>query len=64
MLEEYFEGEVPIYLLPKLRMKDELRIFSYPRGVTLNIRGEVLRVEVCGAEFVFDMLMQPLRKIL
>ncbi|WP_410770745.1 hypothetical protein [Fontibacillus sp. BL9] len=64
MLEEYFKGKLPVFHLPKIRMNEELRIYSFPRGFTINSQGQVLRVEICGQEFIFDLLRKPLRKLL
>ncbi|PWW42293.1 MULTISPECIES: hypothetical protein [Paenibacillus] len=63
LLNDYYKGRIFISSVGKERMKDELQVFSFPRGFMLNKYGQVLRSEVCGADFAMDMLLMPLRKL-
>jgi thiol-disulfide isomerase/thioredoxin len=64
LLKEYLGDSVPLYYMSKSKINEELKIYSYPTGITLNKHGQVLQSEPCGAEFIFDLLKTPLRKIL
>ncbi|MEK5420047.1 hypothetical protein BSK49_07245 [Paenibacillus odorifer] len=63
-LNSYFQNRARVFSLSKQRMKEELLIFNYPKAFTLNKFGQILKAENCGADFMLDILTQPLRKIL
>lgn len=63
-LKKYFGQRAHIFSMSKQKMNEELQVFSFPRAYTLNRFGQILKVENCGAEFMLDILVQPLRKII
>ncbi|GFN31171.1 hypothetical protein PCURB6_14310 [Paenibacillus curdlanolyticus] len=64
LLEEHFKNQIPVFRISKSVMNEKLKVYSFPLGFTLNEQGQVLRTEPCGAEFVFEMLKLPLRKLI
>lgn len=64
LLCDYFSSTLILYHIPKKVMNEGMRIYSFPKAFTLNEVGQVLSLEVCGEEFIYDILVLPLRKIL
>ncbi|MOA40657.1 hypothetical protein D3C78_1625520 [compost metagenome] len=50
--------------MKKETMNDELKIYSFPKGFAINEIGQVLSLQVCGQEYIYDFLALPLRNIL
>lgn len=63
MLKEYYSNKFRIFLLSKTRMNEELSIYQFPKGYTLNKLGQVLVVETCSDEYWYNKLKEPLKKL-
>lgn len=64
MLKKYVNNLFPLFYMDKEVMKFELQVKSFPLGLTINGKGQVLESGPVGAEFSFERLKTPLRKLL
>lgn len=64
LLDEYYNNSPRVYRLAKEIINEELKIYSFPKGITINEIGQVLHIEILGPEYVYDFLKIPLRKLL